>query len=136
VQQRTEAVSLASYDGPSTKPTEEPAMQGNIGMDRVAGNAGARLADVSAEIAAAGASAHGSRPEKRQSIKANNLGLIGVTVKCKFSGREMDIPVSLELYEDLDPQALHNYLADAAQRMGACEPISEVHRLHLLPDSY
>jgi hypothetical protein len=91
-----------------------------------------RLADVSAEIAAAGA--HGTH--ERHPIKANNEGLIGVTVKCRFSGRELDIPVSLELYEDLDAQALQNYLADAARRLGACEPISETHRLYLLPDTY
>ena len=94
---------------------------------------GGRLADVSAEIAAAGAQ---GAPESHRSVKANNEGLIGVTVKCKFSGRELDIPVSLELYEDLDAQALQNYLADAARRLGACEPISETHRLYLLPDTY
>jgi hypothetical protein len=93
-----------------------------------------KLADVSAEIAAAGASSNAHR--RHQAIKANNLGLIGVTVQCKFSGDEMDIPVSLELYEDLDQQGLQTYLADAARRLGACEPLEATHRLFVLPDSY
>lgn len=93
-----------------------------------------RLADVNAEIAAAGSSsAIHSRP---RTIKANNLGLIGVTVTCKFSGDELDIPVSLELYEDLDQQGLQTYLADSARRLGSCEPLAETHRLYVLPDSY
>lgn len=101
------------------------------------GNAtAARVADVSAEIAVAGALGQAPLPGGRRPIKANNLGLIGVKVKCRFSGDEMDLPVSLELYEDLDSDGLQTYLSDAARRLGACEPISEKHRLFLLPDSY
>jgi hypothetical protein len=96
--------------------------------------AGPRLADVDPEIAAAGGP-H-LETERHPSVKANNLGLIGVAVKLEFSGRELDIPVSLELYEDLDPSGLHTYLSDAARRLGACEPIGKTHRLFLLPDSY
>ena len=95
---------------------------------------GQRLADVDPEIAAAGGPHLAS--ERLPSIKANNLGLIGVSVKLEFSGRELDIPVSLELYEDLDTEGLRAYLSDAAKRLGACEPISKTHRLFLLPDSY
>jgi hypothetical protein len=115
-------------------------MQGNANradaIDRIGHAMGARLADVSAEIAAAGSSAHAPLREGQRPVKANNLGLIGVTVKCRFSGDEMDIPVSLELYEDLDSEGLQTYLADAARRLGACEPIGETHRLFVLPDSY
>jgi hypothetical protein len=118
-------------------------MQENVGrasapqsVTRSINQIGARLADVSAEIAAAGASDPSPQRESRKPIKANNLGLIGVTVTCNFSGREMDLPVSLELYEDLDPQALQAYLAEEARRMGACEPISDTHRVFVLPDSY
>lgn len=104
-------------------------------VDRVGRVLGAGSADVSSEIAAAQASAHRQQREYL-AIKANNLGFIGVTVKCKSSGDEIDLPVSLELYQDLDRQGLHTYLADAARRLGACEPISETHRLFPLPDSY
>jgi hypothetical protein len=117
-------------------------MQGNANraetpspLDRIGKAMGARLADVSAEIAAAGAS-HSHMREGQRLVKANNLGLIGVTVKGKHSGRELDIPVSLELYEDLDAEGLQTYLSDAARRLGACEPIGETHRLYVLPDSY
>jgi hypothetical protein len=122
-------------------------MQGNANradtpspMDRIGkamgASMGARLADVSAEIAAAGGSSHAPMREGQRLVKANNLGLIGVTVKGKHSGRELDIPVSLELYEDLDAEGLQTYLSDAARRLGACEPVGETHRLYVLPDSY
>ncbi len=112
-------------------------------MHENAAATGPRLADVSAEIAAAGSSAHAKAEVLREvpqdvprQLRANNLGLIGVTLTCDFSGRQMDLPVSLELYEDLDAEALQNYLADAARRQGVCEPIARTHRLFALPDSY
>lgn len=95
-----------------------------------------RLADVDPEIAAAGGLSNGLDAHERFTVRANNHGLIGITLKLAFSGRELDLPVSLELYEELEPEALHTYLSDAARRMGACEPISNTHRIHLLPDSY
>ena len=98
--------------------------------------AGPRLADVDPEIAAAGLPRNDLVADRHPSVRANNMGLIGVSVKLEFSGKEIDIPVSLELYEDLDHEALHAYLSDAARRVGACEPISRKHRIFLLPDSY
>lgn len=95
----------------------------------------ARLADVDAEIAAAGAlrSAPGAIPA---SIKTNNLGMIGVTVKSATTGKELEFPISLELYEDLDAPSLQTYLADAAKRMGANAQPGARFRIFQLADSY
>ena len=95
----------------------------------------ARLADVDAEIAAAGAlrSAPGAVPA---SIKANNLGMIGVAVKSATTGKEIEFPVSFELYEDLDAPSPQTYLADAARRMGASVQPGVRFRIFQLPDSY
>ena len=95
----------------------------------------ARLADVDAEIAAAGAmrSAPGAIPA---SIKANNHGMIGVAVKSATTGRELEFPISLELYEDLDAPSLQTDLADAARRMGASVQPGTRFRIFQLGDSY
>ncbi len=56
-----------------------------------------RLADVNAEIAAAGAceSPPGALPAL---IRANNLGMIGVAVWSALTGQELEFPINLELY--------------------------------------
>jgi len=94
-----------------------------------------RLADVNAEIAAAGAmrSAAGAMPA---SIKANNLGMVGVAVQSEATGKECEFQVSLELYEDLDEVSLQAYLADAAKRNCTSVRPGARFRIFQLPDSY
>ena len=95
----------------------------------------ARLADVDAEIAAAGArrSAPGAIPA---SIKANNLGMVGVAIQSNSTGKECEFQVSLELYEDLDSVSLQAYLADAAKRNCTSVQPGARFRIFRLPDSY
>ena len=99
------------------------------------GNTAPRLADVNAEIAAAGAfkSAPGAIPA---SIKANNLGMVGVAVQSAATGKECEFQVSLELYEDLDEVSLQAYLVDAAKRNCASVRPGARFRIFQLPDSY
>jgi len=96
---------------------------------------GARLADVNAEIAAAGALKRSAVPMPAP-IRANNLGMIGVAVKSAATGQEVEFPVSLELYEDLDAPSLQTYLADAAKRMGAIVKPGARCRLFQMADTY
>lgn len=105
-------------------------MQGNTDAN------GARLADVNAEIAAAGALNGARRPMPAGSIRANNLGMVGVAVKSAATGQEVEFPVSLELYEDLDPPSLQAYLADAAKRAGASVAPGARYRIFQMADSY
>ena len=95
----------------------------------------ARLADVDAEIAAAGAM-HSAPAAVPAPITANNLGMIGVAVKSAATGNEIEFPVSFELYEDVDAPSLQTYLADAAKRMGASVQPGARIRIFRLPDSY
>jgi hypothetical protein len=95
----------------------------------------ARLADVSAEIAAAGALS-ASRGTTPASIKANNLGMVGVAVQSDATGKECEFQVSLELYEDLDEVSLQAYLADAAKRNCTSVQPGARFRIFQLPDSY
>jgi hypothetical protein len=95
----------------------------------------ARLADVNAEIAAAGAM-HSVRGAIPASIKANNMGMIGVAVQSDVTGKECEFQVSLELYDDLDSVSLQTYLADAAKRSCASVRPGARFRIFQLPDSY
>ena len=114
-------------------------MHGNTGTpaqtEAARNRFGACLGDVDAEIAAAG-SAGASKGTIPAGVRANNLGMIGVAVRSTATGRELEFPISLELYEDLDAPSIQNYLADAAKRMGADVQSGARYRFFQLPDSY
>lgn len=63
-----------------------------------------------------------------QGVTKNNVGLVGVKIKLVGQARELPIAMSFDVYKTLNDAPLRSYLADAAMRNGARDPVVENYR--------